>query len=240
MTWGEPHRHVTICSSTNTLAADWFREEPLLPEGALVSSDCQTHGRGRRGRTWSASDSDSILMSVVLRPTDATSALSQLGFVASLAVIEALSVRGLICNTKWPNDVLVNDRKICGVLIETVNADDGLVAIVGVGINCHQNSFPTEHGFRLPPTSILMETGQVCNRQDLMLDVVNQIGYWETERRREHGWKTILNSWKQSLRIGSMLVRNDEAGTVVDVMPDGAAKVQLPDGTFIVWTSVDG
>ena len=240
MTWGEPHRHVSICDSTNTLAADWFRDDPLLPEGALVSSDCQTQGRGRRGRVWSASDSESILMSVVLRPVDGITALSQLGFSASLAVVDALSARGVICNTKWPNDVLVNDRKICGVLIETVNTPHGLAAIVGVGINCHQNGFPNEQEFRLPPTSILMETGCACNRQDLMLDVVDQIGYWESLRRQKQGWDTLLSTWKQSMRIGGTLVRNDEAGTVVDVMPDGAAKVQMPDGTFVVWTSVDG
>jgi len=119
ITFGTPRCHVTQCGSTNDLARAWARDtDDPAPSGALVTADFQTRGRGQRGRQWQAGWEQSALMSFVYRLPAAVQA-GQLGLVVALAVADALaSLTDLDPRLKWPNDILLNGRKVAGILVE--------------------------------------------------------------------------------------------------------------------------
>ncbi len=128
MTFGEPLIRVGSCESTQSLL------DVSMPEGAVAVADVQTAGRGRLGRTWEAPAGAALLCSVLLRPPPERP-LPQLALVAGIAVADALEeLTGLAVQIKWPNDVMLRRRKVCGILAE---ARDGAV-VLGVGVNLNQ------------------------------------------------------------------------------------------------------
>jgi len=120
--------------STNTLAMRLAHERP--EEGLVVLTDSQTAGKGRQGRRWVDMPGCNILSSTLLRPLFPP---HMLVMIASLAVVEAIAQTcGVEATIKWPNDILIEDRKVCGILIETGHDAQGrLVAVVGIGINAN-------------------------------------------------------------------------------------------------------
>lgn len=141
--FGKPYRFERECESTQALLF-----EPGLPEGAVAATDHQTAGRGRLGRTWEAPPGSSVLMSVLLHPPPARHwpELALLGGVAAAEAVEAAT--GLSAQVKWPNDVMLDRRKVAGVLAES----RGGVIVLGIGINVNQTrtelplDAPTEPG----------------------------------------------------------------------------------------------
>ena len=131
---GERLVYVPEVASTNTLAMQLAHERP--EEGLVVLTDSQTAGKGRQGRRWVDTPGCNILSSTLLRPVFPPHLLVM---IASLAVVEAIEKTcGTQAAIKWPNDVLLNERKVCGILIETSHDHDGhLVAVLGIGINAN-------------------------------------------------------------------------------------------------------
>lgn len=129
---GERFVYVPEVASTNTLALRLAHERP--EEGLVVLTDSQTAGKGRQGRRWVDMPGCNVLCSILLRPVFPPHLLVM---IASLAVVEAIEQScGVEANIKWPNDVLIEDRKVCGILIETSHDAQGrLVAVLGIGIN---------------------------------------------------------------------------------------------------------
>ncbi|MGH2480345.1 MAG: biotin--[acetyl-CoA-carboxylase] ligase [Ktedonobacteraceae bacterium] len=120
--------------STNTLAMRLAHERP--DEGLVVLADSQTAGKGRQGRRWVDTPGCNVLSSLLLRPLFPPHLLVM---VASLAVVEAIRQScGVQATIKWPNDVLIEERKVCGILIETSHDAQGrLIAVLGIGINAN-------------------------------------------------------------------------------------------------------
>src|SRR5262249_26471522 len=148
--------HFTSLGSTN----DHLKAMIDAPEFTCVVADEQTAGRGRRSRTWHSSPGEGLYLSVLLRPqTDFSSKTPLIGLLAAVAVAETLIGRGVAdVDIKWPNDVLVRERKISGVLAEASGAgDESLRLVLGVGVNLNHQSFPTELG--ATATSVAIETG---------------------------------------------------------------------------------
>lgn len=112
--------------ATGAQAADW-------PAWSVLATDVQTSGRGRLGRTWSAPPGASLAISVLLRPTLPRAEWGWLSLVAGAAMTRALRAQGAPTRLKWPNDVLVHERKICGVLAEVL--PDGSGVVIGAGVN---------------------------------------------------------------------------------------------------------
>ena len=141
MSLGVPHRHQPAVVSTMDEAAAWA--EAGAPHGAVLTTDHQTGGRGRLGRSWEDAEGESLLASIVLRdpPTDR---LGLVPLAVGLAVADAVDAlaRSTVASVKWPNDVLVDGRKLAGVLTEARHGASGTVAIVGLGLNVSQRSFP--------------------------------------------------------------------------------------------------
>ncbi|MDD3895380.1 MAG: biotin--[acetyl-CoA-carboxylase] ligase [Syntrophomonadaceae bacterium] len=140
------------------------------PEGTVIVAEEQTDGRGRRGRSWYSPSNQGIYMSIILRPAFPLRQISRLSLLAGVASAEALKDElGLQPSIKWPNDILINGRKITGILSEAVTDMDSIEYIVlGIGINI--NNLPQEfpEDFRTPPTSVLAENGQPGSRVKLL------------------------------------------------------------------------
>ncbi len=126
-----PVHWVRSTGSTNDDVAARAREG--APEGLVIGADVQTSGRGRRGRAWVAGPNEALLFSVLLRPPVAAADVALLPIVVAVAVAEALHPESTIV---WPNDVIVDHRKICGILCESAADESGLAwAVVGIGVN---------------------------------------------------------------------------------------------------------
>ena len=129
-------REVTRLDSVgSTMDAVWAMADQGAPHGAVVVARTQTAGRGRFSRAWASGDGGSLLLSALLRPpAPAAALLSPLGALAAADAAEEAS--GVRCELKWPNDVLVGGRKVCGVLVEVRADTNGVVAaVLGVGLN---------------------------------------------------------------------------------------------------------
>jgi BirA family biotin operon repressor/biotin-[acetyl-CoA-carboxylase] ligase len=167
---GTPYRFVASCASTQRLLGDDD------PEGATVVTDHQTDGRGRLGRVWEDAPGRSILMSVLLRPRPPMPLWPELSLVAGEAVARALrSETGIDATLRHPNDVVVNGRKLVGVLPE---ATSGRV-VLGIGVNVNQSAgeLPTESA--KVPTSLRMELGREVERAPLLAAILAEL---------EHGY----------------------------------------------------
>lgn len=166
--------NIEICfrrevSSTN----DWAKQmaEEGAPEGTLALADGQTSGRGRRGRNWSSPDGENIYMSLVLRPDIPPDKASQLTLVMGLSAAQGITeALNLPVRIKWPNDLVINGRKICGILTEMSAGQYGIrFVVIGIGINVNNSSFPAE--LQEKATSLRMETGESIDKK-LILDGV--------------------------------------------------------------------
>lgn len=152
--------------STNVEAATLAGEG--FPHGTLVVADRQTIGKGRRGRSWHTAGGTSIAMSMIVKPKLEAEYASMLTLVQALAVAKAIEdVCELEAKIKWPNDILVKGKKVCGILTE-MNLEGTKISsiIIGTGINVNQDSFPEE--IMGIATSLKIETGKTQPRAELI------------------------------------------------------------------------
>jgi BirA family biotin operon repressor/biotin-[acetyl-CoA-carboxylase] ligase len=161
-------------------------------EGTLVWAREQTAGRGRRGRPW-ASPPGNLYLSLVERPDCLADRAAQLGFVAALAVGDALRPH---CETacKWPNDVLAGGRKIAGILLESESGEGGALAYLVVGIGVNLASAPPDTEF--PATSVLAESGRTVAPAAMLEAFADRFRGWAT-RWRDEGFAPIRAAWLQ-------------------------------------------
>ncbi len=130
-------------ASTNQTAK--MMAEAGAKHGTLVIAERQTMGKGRRGRIWHSPAGSGIWMSMVLRPNIAPSNASMLTLVAAMAVYDVLSTRIESCRIKWPNDLVLDGRKVCGILTEMSAEFDAVhYVVIGIGINVNTESFPKD------------------------------------------------------------------------------------------------
>ena len=144
------------------------------PHGTLAVADRQTAGRGRRGRTWESPAGSSIYMSVLLRPDIAPNKASMLTLVMALSVAEGIQQCIPIIQIKWPNDIIVNGKKLVGILTEMSAQIDYINHVtVGVGINVNMTAFPEE--IADTATSLCLECGHAVKRAPLIAAVMERL-----------------------------------------------------------------
>jgi len=155
--------YVPEIESTNVLAMRLAHERP--EEGLVVLTDSQTAGKGRQGRRWVDTPGCNILSSTLLRPQFPPHLLVM---IASLAVVEAISLTcGISATIKWPNDVLIDGRKVCGILIETRTDSHGrLIAVLGIGINAngHLQGRVESKGVEVELATVATTLETICGR----------------------------------------------------------------------------
>lgn len=161
--------HETI-DSTNIRARHLAEDGAFA--GTLVVSDEQNAGRGRRGRVWISPSGKNIFMSLILRPDILPASASMITLVAALAVYDGIKdVTGLVSGIKWPNDIVINGKKVCGILTEMSAELEGVhYVVVGMGINVNMEEFPDE--VKQMATSLLLETGERVRRSRLIAAIM--------------------------------------------------------------------
>ncbi len=234
------HRFATL-GSTN----DHLKQMSDAPEFTCVVADEQTAGRGRRDRVWHSSPGEGLYLSLLLIPPKFAMKIPLLSLMSAVAVAETLIGRGVAgVDIKWPNDVLVNDRKLCGILIEAISNAVGSKGanetrvIVGIGVNLNHPSalaFPEE--LRQTATSLRIETSMAIEvdvfRDQLLLRLAHWYECWK--RGEDHlipdRWQQ-LSSYARGCRVAVSLDREQFIGTTAGINGDGALLVRAADGSL--------
>jgi len=221
-------------SSTNDLAKELAGYG--ADEGTVVVAETQTAGRGRLRREW-VSPEGGLYFTVVLRPEHGAGEAVKLAFVAGLAVAEVLRESyGLKAEIKWPNDVLVNGRKVCGILTEMGTTEETVNFVaVGIGVNANfnaQKAFPEE--FRPSATSLEDELGERVQLEVLFKTLLERMEKIH-DLFIKKGFAPILKGWKEHAGFlgGQVEVVSETekwVGLALDVEGDGSLVVRLEDG----------
>ncbi|MHC4905234.1 MAG: biotin--[acetyl-CoA-carboxylase] ligase [Planctomycetota bacterium] len=179
-------------ASTNDIA--WEYASNADNDGLCVLTESQNKGRGRRGRTWFSEPGQSILCSVLLTKINIEAEL--LTLAAAVATAEAISAFcDLPCRIKWPNDILVREQKVAGILIEKRTINNRPCYVVGIGINGNQNRETFEqYELNLPATSLAIETGQSIDRSGLVCELLQKIETWVENASHQ---SAIIDRWLQ-------------------------------------------
>ena len=206
------------------------------PHGSVAVADAQTGGRGRLGRSFDSAPGSGVYLSVLLRPACPPAALMTLTAQAAVAARRAIrTAAGAEAGIKWVNDLVLGERKICGILTElSLEAESGLVsyAVVGVGINCNRPAadFPPE--LRETAGSILSQTGRRVDRNALAAALIRELSALPSLDWREEYRAACVNLGRevQILSPG----RPPRVGVALDVGPEAELIVQTETGVETV------
>ncbi len=228
---GQSLRHYSSVSSTMDLAREAALQE--APEGATIIADQQKAGRGRLQRQWESPSGSSILLSVILYPgPNLITSLTMIGCLAAVYAIEEAT--GLSPAIKWPNDVLLNGKKVCGTIVESEFLADGSCrAILGVGLNVNFDPSILSDVI-YPATTLSAELGRTVSRVNLVqsfLRALERLYLAAKESRPIHEeWKLRLDTIGKPVRVtqGASI----EEGIAEGVNPDGSLILRRSDGTL--------
>ncbi|HEX2660574.1 MAG TPA: biotin--[acetyl-CoA-carboxylase] ligase [Polyangia bacterium] len=230
---GRRHVHEPSCASTNDRAAE--EAKAGAAEGLLVTTDRQTNGRGRLGRSWVAPPGENLTFSLLLRPRRPPPEVPPLTLLAGGAVAEALSTLGFAARVKWPNDVLLRGpqgaRKVAGILTEATTVGDRIGhVVVGVGINVNTAAFPPELADKA--TSLRLTGGGALDLVEVLARVLTS---FETayENFRAMGPAAAIPLWEahadRLLRSRAQIDGRDVEGVAIGVLPDGSLQIRDDD-----------
>lgn len=223
--------------STNLEAAR--RAAEGAPEGLCIVAREQTAGRGRLDRQWISPEGAGLYFSIILRPRFEQTSWPLLTLMAAIAVHDALlESSALETDIKWPNDVMANGRKLCGILAETVETSFGRAVVLGVGINLTNKAFPTQLDHLA--TSVESACGQAANL-DVVLDALTRsIASSYQVLQGSNGPEEIVREWssRSSYATGKQIrVTNGEQiveGISQGLEPDGALRVEVATGEVVI------
>jgi BirA family biotin operon repressor/biotin-[acetyl-CoA-carboxylase] ligase len=236
---GRPLIYLPAVGSTNTYAGELAREGAA--EGTLVTTDHQTAGRGRVGRVWKALPQRQLALSLILRPTFPPHFLVMASALAVAQAVEAVTAARP--DIKWPNDVLVAGRKVCGILIET---SDG-VAVLGMGVNVN-GALEGDPELAARATTLAEALGRPVSREALAEAIIRRLDarYTDLLAGGVSAQRTLRLAWRERLvTLGRRAtVRQRETtleGLAEDVDDDGALLLRLDEGrrSTILWGDVE-
>ena len=233
-----------ILDSTQEYAKSLAKKEKV--HGTLICAEEQTAGKGRRGRVWQSPKGTAIYMSLCLEPKMQPDRVAGLTLVMALAsamgIREATGADSLI---KWPNDLVINGKKVCGILTEMIFKEGGYVVIIGTGINVNAENFPEE--IRETATSLKLELGKTFDKDAIIAAVMKyfEIFYEQYEKTEDlsllkESYEEILANKDQNVRVldpkgayeGVAKGIND-AGNLIVVREDGS-NVEIDSGEVSV------
>lgn len=226
--------HLKSVTSTSDYLQEKMRTEKV-DEGTIVWAEYQTRGRGQRGNRWEANEGENLMFSILLYPEiKVTSSFSLLQAV-SLAVRDTVAEYGIEDVTvKWPNDIYVGERKVCGMIVDQ-SVYDGMItdAIAGIGLNVNQKGFPEEF---VNPISMSIASGKIFDREEVLLRL---------RAKLMARYNMVLNGDREDLekdylrhlfRYGEMSIYVDAEsgeefeGMIVGVTDDGKLKIETATG----------
>lgn len=204
------------------------------PEGTLLIAESQSAGKGRMQRVWHSPAGTNIYTSIILRPTFEPSSAPQISIAAGVAAAETLSLYcpGRVC-LKWPNDILIGAKKVCGILAQMKMSESAIdFVVVGIGINVNMNYEQFPEDIQEIATSMAIETGREISRLELIISLYENLTKWY-KQLQQNGFGRIKEKW---LSLSSMI------GKPVSVMfreeaISGKAVGLDEDGSLILLTS---
>lgn len=221
-------------ASTNLTAMELG--EAGAAEGLVVIAEQQTAGKGRLGRRWESPAGVNLYLSILLRPAMPPWEVPRLTFLSAVAAARALQdVTDLKVEVKWPNDLLVNGKKIAGLLNEMSAESDAVHQVVlglGLNINMTADQFPSE--LRYPATSVWLEKGTLTSRLDVVVALLEHFDRLYAEFLR-YGMEPVRQAWQELFTMLGKVVRVESGpaslkGMVAGIDEEGALLLQLPDG----------
>ncbi|MBF0483812.1 MAG: biotin--[acetyl-CoA-carboxylase] ligase [Candidatus Omnitrophica bacterium] len=203
-------------------------------EGLVIGADKQTAGRGRFNRKWESPSNTGLYFSFVLRPRLSSKEMFVVTFLSSLAVCEVCRELGVNASIKWPNDVLIEGKKVCGILTqaEFKRMDlDFLVVGVGLNVNTLEKDIPAGG------CSLLSVTGKEFDREEVLVKLLDRIEFWY-ERVKVEGVAPVVNSWKgMCVTLNSHVTIADSnkiiEGLAIDIADDGGLLVKQNNNEII-------
>lgn len=226
--------HFDEVDSTNVQCRRACSNNPI--EGMVVAAEEQTSGRGRLGRSWISPKGTGIWMSIVLKPNISPMVAPRSTLIGAAAVYTALKDMGISVGIKWPNDIVINGKKICGILTE-MNAEIERVnyVIMGIGINVNMESFPDE--LKEKATSLKNELGNEVDRKKLVANILNNFEVFYEEFKNTGDISRVIEICKEGSLLINKEVRvingnNEVICTVIDIDDEGELIVKHKDGTI--------
>jgi BirA family biotin operon repressor/biotin-[acetyl-CoA-carboxylase] ligase len=217
-------------SSTNDVATKYAKSKNN--DGLVALAEEQVKGRGRSGNKWVTGKGDSVICSILLTESPIDAELLSLTIAAATAEAIGKCVKAE-AKIKWPNDIILNNKKVAGILVEAKKTGKHTAYIIGIGINCHQSKqdFPAE--LRKTATSIDIETGGQIDRPSLIKRLLNSIDNWlETAEQNKD---EIIEHWQQlstqlGQRVSLIYNRKKFAGNCIGIDPEKGLILQLDTG----------
>jgi BirA family biotin operon repressor/biotin-[acetyl-CoA-carboxylase] ligase len=218
-------------TSTNDIADKLGRDG--VKEGVVVFAETQTKGRGRLGRAWVSSQGKGLWFSVLLRPALSPQAATQITIASATALARALNkAAGIQCGIKWPNDILVKDRKLCGILTEmTAEVDKIHYIVLGIGVNVNfsENDFPRE--LRTTATSLALETGRQFKRAEVAAIILRELNR-DYLRLKAGAFQSVADEWEENCTTLGRTVEIAAGARVIQ----GRAEALDAEGALLVRT----
>jgi BirA family transcriptional regulator, biotin operon repressor / biotin---[acetyl-CoA-carboxylase] ligase len=237
---GELGRPLTVLASTTSTNDEAKREAARgAPHGATWIAEQQTAGRGRQGRAWWAAAGEGLLFTVLLRQGLVASRLPQVALIGGLAVLAAVKRAAPEADVKikWPNDVVVGQKKVGGVLVEAVTTGSRVDSLmVGFGINVHTRNFPEELADRAISIALLARVPP--SRSQVLADVLGSLDA-DLPLLATRGLGPIRARLEAADALRGSRVRNDggDCGVASGIDNDGRLLVRREDGDLVAWVS---
>jgi BirA family biotin operon repressor/biotin-[acetyl-CoA-carboxylase] ligase len=236
---GHPLVYFPALGSTNTHAIELARDGAV--EGTVVTTDEQTAGRGRIGRAWKSLPGQQLALSVILRPRFPPHFLVMASALAVVGAIE--QVAGLEAGIKWPNDVQVEGRKVCGILIETGSG----YAVVGIGLNVN-GTLAGDAELAARATTLAAAAGYSVSREPVAAALLRRLDglYAELQADGKKAQRAVREAWRVRLvTLGRQVTLRqgdrEVSGVAEDVNSDGGLLLRRDDGSMqtVTWGDVE-
>lgn len=226
---------IFLDKTTSTNVEAWRMAKQGFPHGSLIVTDSQTEGKGRRGRTWHMSEGSAIAMSMIVKPDMEAEYASMVTLVQAMATAKAIEeVCELKTQIKWPNDILINEKKVCGILTE-MNLEKTSLSfiIIGTGINVNQKSFPKE--IADIATSLRIEKNQLQSRAELIKRICELFEIYFEEFMVSKNCAAFLEEYNARLvskgrRVKVMDPQGEFCGEALGINPKGELLVKSDSG----------
>lgn len=205
-------------------------------EGTLIVAEEQIRGKGRLGRDWLSSEGKGIYMSIILKPDLEPMKVSRITLIAAAAVNKALLKQAIESSIKWPNDILINGKKICGILTEVsgeLNMLDYVVIGIGVNVSLSKTDIPKE--LKDIATSINMEEGKAINRKQLMANILNEFEDFYMDFKENGNISRVVKICKENSAVLGKEVNvikgnQSRRGIAIDISNTGELIVEFDTG----------
>jgi BirA family transcriptional regulator, biotin operon repressor / biotin---[acetyl-CoA-carboxylase] ligase len=234
-----------VLASTNTSLYALGRQGE--PEGTVILADEQTAGRGQADKLWISPPRCNLYVSVLLRPSIAPAQAPLLSLLAAVALVDTLRQEGAICGIKWPNDVLIQQRKVAGILTEMELHQDAVqFVVVGIGINVNMTQEDLEDQLAsvpLPATSLQVSLAREISREALLAALMGNLEVWY-DRFITHGVTVLQEAWEARSLMHGRRIRAQTSGiawegTAEGIDHGGRLQLRQDNGSLVALTSAE-